>query len=125
MDGLAQADEEMLNSLSQLCASLGPDSWSQFGSPGMQISQTDTLFKNNRWYLISNLRQLLSQMYVEHGIVQTLVDQPVDDAFRAGFEIKTDQLSKDEIEKLKVYCERNQVIARLAQAIKWSRLYGG
>lgn len=120
------AGEEMINSLSGLASAFSGDIMDPYyGRYGVQLSQVDTIFENCRWYLVSNLRQLLSQVYVEHGIVQTLVDQPVDDAFRAGFEIKTDQLSKDEIEKLKVYCEKNQVIANLAQAIKWSRLYGG
>lgn len=117
-------DMELANSLSSLCESIGAGN-NMYGSPGVQLSQTDTLFDNLRWYLISNLRQLLSQLYTEHGIVQTLVEQPVDDAFRSGFEIKTSQLSKDEIEELKVYLERNRVTAALMQAIKWARLFGG
>ena len=121
---LARADEELINSLTSLCANLANDN--PFASlPGVQLSQTDTLFINNRWYLIGNSRQLLSQLYVEHGIVQTLVDQPVDDAFRSGFEIKTGQLSGDEIEKLQIYDQRNGVTRSLMQARKWARLYGG
>ncbi len=92
---------------------------------GEQISQTNTLYINLRWYLVSNNRQLLSQIYVEHGIVQTLIDQPVDDAFRAGYQIKTSQLDKDEIEELEYFCEQHQVITELAQSVKWARLYGG
>ncbi len=114
---------ETVNSLGGLCETL--NNQNVFGGVGAQLSQTDTLWLNNRWYLISNFRNLLSQMYVEHGIVQTLVDQPVDDAFRAGFEIKTNQLSPDEVEELMIYCERNQVIANIMQGIKWGRLFGG
>lgn len=95
------------------------------GVGGQILSQTDTLYLNLRWYLISNNRQLLSQIYVEHGIVQTLVDQPVDDGFRAGYEIKTAQLDPDEIEELEYFAEQNQVIAEVMQASKWQRLYGG
>lgn len=116
--------ERLTNSLSALCDQLNTG-WALGNEWGPQISQTDTLFDNNRWYLISNLRQLLSQVYVEHGIVQTLVDQPVDDAFRAGFEIKSSQLDGDDIEQLLVYCKRNRVFAHIMQAIKWGRLYGG
>lgn len=116
--------EQLTNSLSALCDQL--NTGFQYGQEwGPQISQADSMFNNNRWYLISNLRQLLSQVYVEHGIVQTLVDQPVDDAFRAGFEIKSSQLDGDDIEKLLVYCKRNRVFAHIMQAIKWGRLYGG
>lgn len=119
-----QSEEEFLNSLGDLCATLNGGT-NLFGSPGTVLSQSDTMFDNLRWYMISNLRQLLSQVYVEHGIVQTLVDQPVDDAFRAGFEIKTGQLSKDNIKDLQAYLERNRIIDAVMQAIKWARLYGG
>lgn len=96
-----------------------------FSNQQQQLSQTDTLYLNLRWYLISNNRQLLSQSYVEHGIIQTLTDQPVDDAFRAGFEIKTGQLSPEEIEALEYFAEQNQIIEAVAQASKWARLFGG
>lgn len=116
--------ERMANSLGALCEQLnagfdGCDPW------GPQISQADSMFDNNRWYLISNLRQLLSQIYVEHGIVQTLIDVPVDDSFRAGFELKSNQLSGDDIEELMIYADQNRIIHNIMQAIKWGRLYGG
>jgi hypothetical protein len=119
-------DEQMMNSLTSLCEQFNFTAANML-SPGYgpEISQADGLFENMRWYLISNLRQLLSQAYVEHGIVQTMVDQPVDDAFRAGFEIKTSQLDGNELEKLLIYCKRNNVIRSVMQASKWSRLYGG
>lgn len=90
-----------------------------------QLSKADTQYLNLRYYLVSNDRNLLSQMYVEHGIIQTLIDQPVDDAFRGGFEIKTNQLSADEIKELQVYLKKNRVIPAITDALKWSRLYGG
>lgn len=116
--------EKLSNSLTSLCESLNTG-FGQGFPYGPEISQSSTLFANNRWYLISNLRQLLSQVYVEHGIVQTLVDQPVDDAFRAGFEIKSSQLDGNDLEQLMIYAKRNRVIAHIMQAIKWGRLYGG
>ncbi len=115
-------DLELTNSMQVLCESLSMQSLFGGSAPA---SQTDTLYYNNRNYLISNNRQLLSQLYVEHGIVQTLIDQPVDDAFRAGFEIKTGQLSADEIEDVQIYLDKNHVIHNLKQALKWARLYGG
>lgn len=94
-------------------------------STGVQLSQVDTLFKNNRWYLISNMRQLLSEIYAEHGIIQTIVDVPVDDALRGGVEIKTEQLDEKELEKLKVEIEQDDDYNTIALAAKWNRLYGG
>jgi phage-related protein (TIGR01555 family) len=90
-----------------------------------QLSKADTQYLNLRYYLVSNDRQLLNQMYVEHGIVQTLIDQPVDDAFRGKLEILTDQISADEIEELEAYLEKNRVIESIKQALKWARLFGG
>lgn len=92
---------------------------------GAQVSNSDTLFYNLRWYPISNNRQLLSQIYFELGVVQTLVDQPVDDAFRAGFEIKTKQLNGEDLEMLEIFLEQKRIIANLMQAVKWARLFGG
>ena len=109
------------NSLTGLLAGLS------FGVPGggSQIDQVETLFKNNRWYMISNMRQILSELYVEHGIIQTLVDQPVDDGFRKGVTINSAQLDEDESEELQVYVENNNLLNLVAQGMKWARLYGG
>lgn len=95
-----------------------------FGA-GTQVNQVDTLFVNLRGYLISNNRVILSQAYVEHGLVQTIVDIPVDDAFRGGVELKTKQLSPEQIEELLAKVKREGDIAVVAQAHKWKRLYGG
>ncbi len=121
-DGLTRDDREFMNSLSSLASNIMSNG---LYSGSMQLSQTDSFYINNRWYLISNNRQLLSQMYVEHGIVQTLIDQPVDDAFRSGFEIKSSQLDGNDVEELMSDMEDQDDIANLTQSIKWGRLFGG
>ncbi len=102
--------------------------WGQ-GVPGgygsQTISQTNTLYNNLRWYLISNNRQLLSQAYTENGIIQTLVDQPVDDGFSSGYEIESSQLDPEEISQLEYFAEEIQLNQEAAQSCKWARLYGG
>ena len=90
-----------------------------------QLSQVDTLQKNNRWYLVSNFRQLLSQLYVEHGLIQTIVDIPVDDGLGRGFDIVTDELEQDDIEDLKNFMEEQNDIDILCEGLKWNRLFGG
>ncbi len=117
-------DKEIMNSFNGLIGFLGGQGIYP-GAGGQTISQTYTMYLNLRWYLISNNRQLLSQSYVEHGIIQTLVDQPVDDGFRPGFEIKTAQLDANEIEELEYFAEQHQVIRDVMQMVKWTRLYGG
>ena len=95
-----------------------------FGSPE-QVSDTTTLFTNLRWYLVSNFRQLLSELYVEIGLIQTVVDVPVDDGLRGGVEIKSKQLDENEIKELKDSMDRDDDLATLGQAAKWNRLFGG
>jgi phage-related protein (TIGR01555 family) len=96
------------------------------GSTGTPLNQVDTLFKNNRNYLVSNMRQLLSQSYVEHGLIQTVVDVPVDDGMRGGVELKTKQLDPDQIQDLHNTMEREDILnSSIGQALKWNRLFGG
>lgn len=101
----------------------------QYGSPlsigSTQLSQTDTLFKNLRGYMLSNNRQLLSQMYVELGLVQTIVDVPVDDAFRGGIELQTKQLEEEQVADLILSMDQDDDLAIYAQSCKWNRLFGG
>lgn len=96
------------------------------GTPvSTQLSQVTSLFINNRWYLISNMRQLLSEMYVEHGLIQTIVDVPVDDGLRGGVEISTKQLDPEEIEDLQAEMEMEGDYETVGYANKWNRLFGG
>lgn len=92
---------------------------------GVQLSQAETLFKNNRWYLISNFQQLLAETYVENGLVQTIVDVPVNDALRGGIVIKTSQFSPEEIEQIQTDMEHNEDLEITGEAGKWTRLFGG
>lgn len=99
------------------------------GRPGFsqqeQVSQVDTIFTNLRGYLISNMRQPLNQAYVELGLVKTVVDVPVDDAFRGGIEVKSKILSPEELEQLHYTMEQENDIGKMSQSRKWDRLFGG
>lgn len=102
-----------------------------FGLPnqngqGVQLSQTATLFRNMRWYLVSNMRQPLSQAYVEIGLIQAIVNIPVDDALRGGVEVNSKQLSGEQLEVLAARIEKQEVVTGSAnQAGRWNRLFGG
>lgn len=96
------------------------------GSPWTaQVENVDTSFANLRWYLVSNDRQFLNQLYCEIGLVQTIVDVPVDDALRGGIEIKSEQLSEDQIADLQVAVDRDDDLNTAGQAGKWNRQFGG
>lgn len=101
---------------------------SLLGFPGLgtQLNQVNTIVCNLRWYLVSNLRNILNEAYVEHGLIQTLCDLPVDDAFRGGVDVFTKQLSEDQIAELKSnFEEENILYGSVGQAEKWKRLFGG
>lgn len=102
-----------------------------FGFPGSlggaqnQLSQPTTAFVNLRWYFISNMRQLLCELYVEIGLVQKLVNLPVDDAFRGGVEIQSKQLDEAQLEELRVSSDRDENLVEVSWGVKWARLFGG
>lgn len=108
---------EKLNSLTELALGLITDT--------NQISQTDTVDVNLRRYLLSNNRALLAQLYCEIGIAQTLIGQPVDDAFKDFPEIRSEQLDEDNIEEIRKFFEQNKWMQTFKQGIKWARLFGG
>lgn len=99
----------------------------QFGGfPGTeQISQPTTIFKNLRWYLVSNFRQVLSEAYVELALIQTLCNLPVEDALRGGISIHSKELDEDEIKQLQVSIDRDNDLNIVGQAATWNRLFGG
>ena len=117
--------KKKVNSLDGFAESVG--GWGlPFKNPfAPQNSRLDTMFINTRWALITNFRSILSEAYAEYGIVQTLVDQPVADAFRTGYIVKSDQLDDAQKRKLYYYIEMNRVNESIMEACNWSRLFGG
>lgn len=89
------------------------------------INQQTPAMMNNRWNLLFNNRSLLSEMYIEHGLIQTLVDVPVDDAFSKGFEIKSEQLEEADIKDVMDFINRRGIIDDITEVLKWGRLFGG
>lgn len=113
-------NQKIANSLTDLTTALGFDS-----GLGVQLSQTATLIKNNRNYFISNDRTTLSYAYTTHGIIQTLIDQPIEDAFKGGLVIKSAELDADDIQDLQNYIKENDLLETYKELGKWVRLYGG
>ena len=112
------------NSLADFAGNIQSWGLAPFNPFTPQNSRLDTIFINTRWNLISNYRTVLSEAYAEYGIVQTLVEQPVSDAFSKGFDISTEQLDTSQKKKLETYLEKYQIIQTIQQAIIWARLYG-
>lgn len=106
-----------------------------FNNPGFPFNSSFPLTQSEstvgetwptlRWYLVSNFRQFLSELYVENGLVQTIVDVPVDDGLRGGVILQSNQLSEEQIEELKNSLDRDDDLDIAGQAAKWNRLFGG
>lgn len=92
---------------------------------GAELSKANTLAWNNRWSSVTLNRSLMTELYQEHGIVQVLVDQPVDDAFRGGITIICNEFDEVDMKTLQQYIDENNILLTYAQALKWARLFGG
>ena len=95
------------------------------GTNTPQINKHDTMMMNNNYELVSQNRQMLSELYVNHGIIQALIDQPVSDGFAKGFEITSGQLDSENIELIKNKMELDGALEGVKQTIAWGRLFGG
>lgn len=131
-DDLTEQQFDVIQNVGGFSDSTGLYQFNPFGFPENQsfpgsapVENINTVFKNLRWYLVSNFRQVLNQLYVEIGLVQTIVDVPCDDAFKGGIEIKSKQLDENQIEELQVSLDRDDDLTIACQAQKWNRLFGG
>lgn len=140
--------ERRLNSLQTLTDGLCPDGRVK-GLNGNTINQPYTLADSNSYTPLTLNRILLSYSYMSQGLVQTVVRQPVDDAFRGGVTLKSPELDETELAlwnaSLKKSRKRDKNIRKLARKIApnsgvthgnsdihvikdvltWKRLYGG
>jgi phage-related protein (TIGR01555 family) len=107
-------DEQHNNSLGDFATALGSD-----------LSSANQMMFSKRYGAITLNRALLSSTYMEDGIIQVLVDQPIDDAFRGGILIKCDELNADDIAQLNQAVNDHDVLHGYTQALKWMRLFGG
>jgi phage-related protein (TIGR01555 family) len=90
------------------------------------LTNTQTfLFNTPGGAVVTNNRAMLTSFYTSHGIIQIVIDVPVDDAFRGGLDISCPSLIGEDIKKLKRRLQKDRVLETVAQAWKWARLYGG
>ena len=94
-------------------------------SLGTPVSGIETLQENLRSAPITNFRTLLSDAYVEIGLIKTIVDIPVEDSLRGGIDIFSSDLSPEDIEILQSEILKNRDLIEFGLALKWKRLFGG
>lgn len=122
------------------------------GYPGINqdtSTQPNTLGNANAYVPISLNRILLNYSYMTQGLLRTLVDQPVEDAFRGGIKFKSSELDDEELAKLNRQFKRklgrkqyrgtkltkgnrnsgynlsNSDLEGVKATAKWARLFGG
>ena len=79
-----------------------------------------------RGYLVTQQgRSLLTQLYSEIGIIQSVIDQPVEDAFRGGIEVISDDMNEDEIQELLQEIEEHDDLTTYKNARRWELVFGG
>ena len=86
---------------------------SQLGAPNLAHNRLNRSYAQ---YAINDL----CGIYVTNGLAQKVVDRPSDDAVQKGITVEgdDDDLMSDEYDRL-------QVMAKMADALRWSRLVGG
>ncbi len=92
---------------------------------GRQVSQATTTYNGLTGEIRTLNRSFLTYLYMQNGIIQTLVDQPVHDAFSKGIEFQDDDLSPDDVEELQAFMSENNIIKSFKQALIYARLFGG
>jgi phage-related protein (TIGR01555 family) len=103
---------------------------SPFNAPGLYgqsetISQPYTFAQGIQYTPMTLNRIALSYGYMGYGLVQTLIDMPVEDAFRGGVEIITDEVDEEELKELYRFMEENKDWDAIKTTEKWARLFGG
>lgn len=100
-----------------------------FNTPGMYgdqtIAQPFTFAQGVSYMPFTLNRVALSYGYMGYGLVQTLIDLPVEDGFRGGVEVKTNELDEENLTELYRFMEENGDWEAVKEALKWARLYGG
>lgn len=97
------------------------------GITNQPLSSEAGIINNVRYGLSVSLnRPMLDGAYTTFGLVQTFIDQPIDDAYRGGLKITaSDELGEDDIKTLNHYIKKHKIIAEIKDLRRWARLYGG
>jgi uncharacterized protein len=80
---------------------------------------------SNQYNPLTLNRILLSYSYMTHGPIQTMIDQPVEDAFRGGIDVKSEELDEDDRKLLKRTMEDCGDITAIKDVMRWCKLFGG
>jgi len=106
----------LTNSLTSLAANLGRQD---------NLASFMPLFASSLYAPLSLNYTLLQYLYKTHGILQTMVDEPVFDAFRDGLELQSKQLDAEDLGELEDFAEETGAWETVKYSLIWARLFGG
>lgn len=118
MSNKKEKEEARLNSITDFVGYAG-------NGRNAPLSNSTSMIWNTRGNSVTLNRSLVSQLYQEHGVIQVIIDAPVDDALRGGIDLRIPELSAEEVKRLEYYVNTNDIIKTYGQACKNARLYGG
>lgn len=127
---IAARHGQLENSLQGLARSLNGD-----GLGGQDnITSMNPLYRSAMYFPLSVDFTLLGYLYQTHGVLQTMIDEPVLDAFRSddgpGFELSSREVGegsvgKDGLGELMDFAEETGAWETLKYMLMWGGLYGG
>ncbi|MES2220674.1 MAG: DUF1073 domain-containing protein [Acidobacteriota bacterium] len=111
-------NRELSNGLSGVLASAAA---SQFN-----ITSFNPLFQANIAAPITINFTFLNYFFKTHGIIQTLVMQPVLDALRGGLDLHSDEADEEDLQELCTFLEEEDILNGVVGIGEcWARLFGG
>lgn len=90
------------------------------------ITSIAPLINANQFQVLTLQYNVLMYMYQTHGLIQTVIDEPVQDAHRDPVNLLCkDGLSPRNLEELEQWAEENAVDEPFMDGRSWARLFGG
>jgi len=90
-----------------------------------ELSSPQTLTNSVNPMLFTQNYMALSLLYCNNGLIATALENPINDAFSKGFEIKSDGLFDGDIKKIMAMIEDKEIVDKIKEAMTWQSLFGG
>jgi phage-related protein (TIGR01555 family) len=90
-----------------------------------EVSSHKTLLNSINPALITQSYMYLSQLYVNNGLIATALENPINDAFSKGFDIKSEHLSAKDVSEIMRLIEEKEFVEKIKEAMTWQSLFGG
>lgn len=89
------------------------------------LSQPYGLAFSDQYNPVTLNRILMSYSYFTHGVLQTMIDVPIEDAYRGGIDFECDELSPEDISLLKDVMQKCGDIKAMKDTQRWAGVFGG